>query len=69
MRLLEIKGAIVIRGEDGKRALEIFEKSQTDEYDVILMDVQMPKDVYKRQPLYEVKPEHFVACYLYEEVR
>ena len=42
MRLLEIKGAIVIRGEDGKRALEIFEKSQTDEYDVILMDVQMP---------------------------
>lgn len=42
MRLLEIKGAIVIRGEDGKRALDIFEKSQTDEYDVILMDVQMP---------------------------
>ena len=42
MRLLEIKGAVVTRSENGKQALEIFQRSELNTYHVILMDVQMP---------------------------
>ena len=42
MRLLEIKGAVVTRCENGKQALDIFQRSAANTYHVILMDVQMP---------------------------
>ncbi|QNM04812.1 ATP-binding protein [Qiania dongpingensis] len=41
--LLRAKGAEVRRAENGKEALEVFEKSRPGEYLVILMDIQMPE--------------------------
>ncbi|MCR4687738.1 MAG: response regulator [Lachnospiraceae bacterium] len=40
--ILEENGAIVDRAEDGKIALEKFEKSEVGYYDAILMDLRMP---------------------------
>lgn len=41
--LLEMKGASVDAAEDGQRALEMFCASAPDDYDLILMDIQMPR--------------------------
>lgn len=40
--LLEKKGCIVEHGENGRVALEMFEKAPIDYYDAILMDIRMP---------------------------
>lgn len=40
--LLEIKGAVVSRAADGAEAVELFMSSKPDEYQLILMDIQMP---------------------------
>ena len=40
--LLKEKGAIVDCAWDGQEAVDVFEKSSLNEYDVILMDVMMP---------------------------
>ena len=42
MELLKIEGAECIICENGKRVLETFEQSAPGDYDMILMDVQMP---------------------------
>ena len=42
MELLKIEGAECIICENGKKALETFEQSAPGDYDMILMDVQMP---------------------------
>lgn len=36
-------GAIIDEAEDGQMAVELFEKSKTGYYDLILMDIQMPQ--------------------------
>lgn len=41
--LLSAQGAEVIRAQDGKAALEYFKQESKDSFDVILMDIQMPK--------------------------
>lgn len=41
--LLAIQGAQVTRAENGKRALELFQASEPDRYQVVLMDIQMPQ--------------------------
>lgn len=41
-QLLSIQGAIVMRAENGKRALELFEQSEPGTLHIVLMDVQMP---------------------------
>ena len=41
-QLLEIQGAEVCRCEDGKQTLERFAESRPGEFQVILMDIQMP---------------------------
>lgn len=41
--MLEIQGLVVTKAFNGKEALEIFEKSEEDEYKVILMDIMMPE--------------------------
>lgn len=43
MELLEEEGFQVTRASDGEEVVEIFEQSEPGTYDVILMDVQMPK--------------------------
>ena len=40
--ILNEKGFEVVRARNGREAAEIFETSQLGEYDVILMDIQMP---------------------------
>lgn len=42
IELLKIKGVVVERAVNGKEALEIFSKSELNDYKLILMDVQMP---------------------------
>lgn len=42
MELLSLEGAECIRAIDGKCALDIFNESSIDDFDVILMDIQMP---------------------------
>ena len=42
MELLKLEGAECTICENGKRVLEAFEQSVPGEYDIILMDVQMP---------------------------
>lgn len=42
-QILEIQGATVCRSADGKQALEQFAQSQVGEFQVILMDIQMPE--------------------------
>ena len=42
MELLKIEGAECTICENGKRVLEAFEQSAPEDYDMILMDVQMP---------------------------
>ena len=42
MELLKIEGAECIICENGERVLETFEQSAPGDYDMILMDVQMP---------------------------
>lgn len=42
VELLESEGFSVTHAQNGKMALEIFEKSNIGEYDIILMDMQMP---------------------------
>ena len=42
MELLKLEGAECTICENGKRILEAFEQSVPGEYDMILMDVQMP---------------------------
>lgn len=41
--LLEIQGAAVCRVGNGKQAVERFQKSKPNEFQVILMDIQMPE--------------------------
>lgn len=41
-RLLESKHAIIEVAENGLKAIEMFAKSQTGYYDLILMDIRMP---------------------------
>ena len=41
--LLNIQGAAVQHARDGKEVVEMFEKSRPGEYQVILMDIQMPR--------------------------
>ncbi|WP_352399128.1 transporter substrate-binding domain-containing protein [Anaerotignum sp.] len=40
--LLEKKGCIVEHGENGRIAIEMFEKSPSQYYDAVLMDIRMP---------------------------
>ena len=40
--LLEMQGAKCTRAENGRVAVDLFEASEENEYDVILMDIQMP---------------------------
>lgn len=42
-QLLEIQGAKVCRSVDGRQALERFSQSQPGEFQLILMDIQMPE--------------------------
>lgn len=42
-QLLEIQGAKVCRSADGRQALERFSESRPGEFQVILMDIQMPE--------------------------
>lgn len=42
IKLLEIQGAKVVRGENGKKVVEAFEKSEPGTFQVVLMDIQMP---------------------------
>lgn len=42
-QLLEIQGAKVCRSTDGRQALERFSESRPGEFQVILMDIQMPE--------------------------
>ena len=43
IQLLELKGAVVSRSENGRLAVERFKESAPGEYQVILMDIQMPR--------------------------
>ena len=43
IQLLELKGAVVIRSENGRLAVERFKESEPGEIQVILMDIQMPE--------------------------
>ena len=49
MELLKLEGAECTICENGKRILEAFEQSVPGEYDIILMDVQMPVMRQRRQ--------------------
>ena len=40
--MLQNEGAVVTKAWNGQEAVEIFEKSRPDEFDVILMDIMMP---------------------------
>ena len=40
--MLSSVGAVVIKASNGQEAIEIFEKSEVGEIDIILMDVMMP---------------------------
>ena len=40
--MLQNEGAYVTKAWNGQEAVEIFEKSKPDEFDVILMDIMMP---------------------------
>ncbi len=40
--VLQNEGASVTKAWNGQEAVEIFEKSRPDEFDVILMDIMMP---------------------------
>lgn len=42
MNMLESTGMSIDEAADGKKALELFQNSAEDTYDIILMDVQMP---------------------------
>ena len=42
MEILDTFGFTAVRASDGGEAVELFEKSQPYEFDIILMDVQMP---------------------------
>lgn len=42
-QLLTRQGARVVRAEDGRRALELFETSAPGTYQAVLMDIQMPR--------------------------
>lgn len=41
--LLEAYGAVITEAHNGKEAVEIFEMSKEEEFDVILMDIMMPE--------------------------
>lgn len=43
MALLSTQGASVTRARNGKAVVELYEQSNTDSFDVILMDIQMPE--------------------------
>lgn len=43
LQLLELKGAVVSRCENGRLAVERFKESDPGEFQVILMDIQMPE--------------------------
>ena len=43
MEILEMKGAVVQRACDGEKVVQMFKDSEPRAYDVILMDIQMPK--------------------------
>lgn len=43
VQLLTRQGARVVRAEDGRRALEMFETSAPGTYQAVLMDIQMPR--------------------------
>ena len=43
MEILEMKGAMLTRACDGEEVVRLFGESEVGTYDVILMDIQMPK--------------------------
>lgn len=43
VEILESEGAIVTRVADGREAVEEFEKREPDSFDVLLLDIQMPR--------------------------
>ena len=40
--MLQNEGAVVTKAWNGQEAVELFEKSRSGEFDVILMDIMMP---------------------------
>lgn len=40
--MLDLKGASCVICSNGKQVVEAFEESEPDQYDAVLMDVQMP---------------------------
>ena len=40
--VIQNEGASVTKAWNGQEAVEIFQKSRSDEFDVILMDIMMP---------------------------
>lgn len=43
MAMLDMEGASCDLASDGEEVVDMFEKSESGQYDMILMDVQMPK--------------------------
>ncbi len=43
MEILEMQGAVITRAADGEEVLSMFRDSEPGTYEVILMDIQMPK--------------------------
>lgn len=43
VEMLSMQGAVAVRADNGKKALEVFKDSGTDEFKVILMDIMMPE--------------------------
>ena len=41
--LLTIRGCVIEHAENGRQAVDLFKKSEKDDYDAILMDVRMPE--------------------------
>ena len=41
--MLEEQGAVVTPAKDGKEAVDIFEASELNAFDIILMDIMMPR--------------------------
>ena len=41
--LLSVRGCVIEHAENGRQAVDLFKKSEKDDYDAILMDVRMPE--------------------------